>query len=479
MLTMYLLPFQIPTECVKWPPETIRRASVNSFGYGGTNSMCILEIIPKDRMLRELVSAGKVENDTGDDRLQSHIVIPFTANSKVSLQHMIKRLSDWLETRVRTARHMADSHFITNLAYTLSERRTMMPWRFAVAASANSPDMLRSSLEAALSSLSSSFLTRTVTQRPPMTYLFTGQGAQWFAMGRELLHASATFKESVAKSAKFLSIFGTAWSLFEELERSSITTRLNNSEIGQPCSTAIQIALVDLLASFGVKPSNVVGHSSGEIAAAYACQAISHEDAMKISYARGFLSKRAKDANSVPGSMLAVRCGEKSADDYIRQIKSGRLVVACLNSQSSVTISGDAPAIDELERILPQGLSPTRLAVDTAYHSHHMEAVAQSYLNDLVRLGGIKVQPSLATSDVRFISTVTGEAKYDGFDEAYWVENLVSPVRFYQALEKCGQLRSEGKGATRLPRHIFLEVGPHHGLKGPTKATVATSMPGT
>lgn len=430
-----------------------------------------------DRRPSVTLGASASQNDTNSHRLQSHIVIPFTANSRNSLLHMIKRLLLWLETRTKDVSHVVESQFFTDLAYTLSERRTLMPWRFAVVTSTDSPGLLRSSLEVALSSLSLSSLSRTVTQRPPVTYIFTGQGAQWYAMGRELLHTSTVFRDSVVRSAKFLSSLGAQWSLLEELERNPATTRVYDSEIGQPCSTAIQIALVDTLTFLGVKPLNVVGHSSGEIAAAYACQSISHEDAIKISYTRGFLSKRARDASSVAGSMMAVDCAAHIAEDYIRQVKSGRLVIACFNSPSNVTISGDEPAIEELEKLLShKDVSFKRLKVDTAFHSHHMEAVAQSYLDDLARLGGIRSQPS--ASDVRFISTVTGQVKSDGCDATYWVRNLVSPVKFQEALEKCGQFRAEGKGGARLPRHIFLEIGPHHALERQTKTTLKAAMPG-
>lgn len=457
--------------------------------------MCILENVPRDQMPREIASqvrgivsqedlrpsvtlnASAGQNDTSNHRLQSHIVIPLTANSKVSLQEMIKRLLIWLETRTQAASHVVESQFLTDVAYTLSERRTMMPWRFAVVTSTESPDMLRSSLEVALSSLSLSSLSRTVTQRPPVFYIFTGQGAQWYAMGRELMHISTVFRDSIAKSAKFLVSFGAQWSPLEELERNPGTTRVYDSEIGQPCSTAIQIALVDILTFLGVKPSNVIGHSSGEIVAAYASQAISHEDAIKISYTRGFLSNRARDTSLVAGSMIAVDCAANLAEDCIRQVKSGRLVVACLNSPSNVTISGDEPAIEELEELLSyKDVSFKRLKVDTAYHSHHMEAVAQSYLDDLARLGGIRTQPS--ASDVRFISTVTGQVKNEEFDATYWVRNLLSPVKFHEALGQCRQLRVEGKGVARLPRHIFLEVGPHHALERQTKTTLKVAMPG-
>lgn len=377
-----------------------------------------------------------------------------------------------METRTDSLTSMDGVRLIADLVHTMSVRRSMMRWKYAVVASAKSPQMVISALTTALSSVSLSSLIRTVNHRPFITYIFTGQGAQWHAMGQELLRTCTIFRASVIKSANLLSSYGAQWSLLEELDCSAQTTRVNDSEIGQPCSTAIQIALVDLLSSFGIKPSSVVGHSSGEIAAAYATGAISHADAVKVSYTRGFLSGRARAANPMTGSMLAVGLGKQTVDEYLRRIKRGRLVVACLNSRSSVTVSGDEPAIQELEEMLRGShVFARRLKVDTAYHSHHMELVAQSYLDDLNRLGGIGSQPP--TSGVKFISTVTGQPKDDGFDEHYWVRNLVSPVKFDEALSECVDSKLKGKGAAHLPPHVFLEVGPHHALEGPTRMTVA------
>jgi acyl transferase domain-containing protein len=111
--------------------------------------------------------------------------------------------------------------------------------------------------------------------------VFTGQGAQWFGMGRELITMSTCFKNSIMESDRSLRSIGCDWSLLEELSKPSSESRVGQSEISQPSTTAIQIALVDLLASFGIIPSCVVGHSSGEIAGAYAAGALSLDAAIQ------------------------------------------------------------------------------------------------------------------------------------------------------------------------------------------------------
>jgi acyl transferase domain-containing protein len=116
-----------------------------------------------------------------------------------------------------------------------------------------------------------------------ITFVFTGQGAQWHGMGRELISESKVFERSIIKSEKLLNSFGCAWSLIEELSRDEKHTRVGKAELSQPATAAIQIALVDFYENLDIKPSRVIGHSSGEIAAAYAAGALSHEAAIEMS----------------------------------------------------------------------------------------------------------------------------------------------------------------------------------------------------
>ena len=126
--------------------------------------------------------------------------------------------------------------------------------------------------------------------------------------------------------------------------------------------------------------------------------------------------------------MLATGYGEQAVLRAIQAAdldsEHGRVVVACVNSPASTTLSGDEPAIDTLESILKSGGAFARkLKVETAYHSHHMETVAAGYLESLGDLSSSETQ-----GDVQFVSSVTGLSKTSGFGPAYWVENLVSQV---------------------------------------------------
>jgi acyl transferase domain-containing protein len=115
-----------------------------------------------------------------------------------------------------------------------------------------------------------------------VAFIFTGQGAQWYAMGRELLSISSAFKDSILQSDKLIQSFGSEWSLVEELSKDEQSSRVSDSELSQPLTTAIQVALVDLLATLGVTPQYVCGHSSGEIGAAYAAGALTLEAAIEM-----------------------------------------------------------------------------------------------------------------------------------------------------------------------------------------------------
>lgn len=277
-------------------------------------------------------------------------------------------------------------------------------------------------------------------------------------LGYDLLLGDNEFSRSVSLSDEILRSLGAEWSLIDELSRDGPTSLINYSKYGQPASTAIQLALVDLLKSWNIHPVAVIGHSSGEIAAAYAAGAITHDAAINISYHRSFLAEESRNRVSQPGSMMAVGLGQVDVEKRISNLAISGVEVACINSPSSTTISGDAKAMSDLKLALDvEGVFARQLRVDTAYHSHHMRLVSDDYLS---RLEGIPFSP--VNSSMRFFSTVTGEEKQDGFGASYWVQNLVSPVRFSSTLERlCHEL-----GQTPLN---MIEVSPHKALSGPIR----------
>jgi acyl transferase domain-containing protein/NADPH:quinone reductase-like Zn-dependent oxidoreductase len=253
------------------------------------------------------------------------------------------------------------------------------------------------------------------------------------------------------------------------------SSRVSKASIGQPLCTAIQLALVDLLASWNIKPSAVTGHSSGEIAAAYASGALDFKDALKVSFYRGQLANTIPEkASHLKGAMLAVGLSEEKARRIINQLegKGGKMVVACVNSPSSVTVSGDESAIIEVQDILEaRMIFNRRLVVDTAYHSHHMEVIAREYLTSLS-----DIQPQKTSEFVRFVSSVTGrQMAGNELDAAYWVRNMVSQVRFSMALE-CMCIRPAekqlGQSWSKYAVDSIVEIGPHSALAGPIKQTL-------
>ncbi|KAI6456437.1 putative PKS/NRPS-like protein biosynthetic cluster [Pyricularia oryzae] len=187
--------------------------------------------------------------------------------------------------------------------------------------------------------------------------VFTGQGAQWAGMGRELMLHNGTFRRAISRCQDALATLPVvadrpAWSLAEELSREEKQSRIAEAEFAQPCTTAVEVALVDVLAAHGVRFSAVVGHSSGEMAACYAAGILTLRDAVRIAYYRGRHARLARSS----GAMLAVGLGWDAAEEQITAVQRwrGRLWLAARNSPSSVTISGDADAVEEAHAELQQ-----------------------------------------------------------------------------------------------------------------------------
>ncbi|KAH8709939.1 Polyketide synthase-nonribosomal peptide synthetase [Beauveria bassiana] len=449
---------RVPTAAVPWPEvagSSVRRASVNSFGFGGTNAHAILESFEDGQ--------NKGQACSTPSNLLSPLV--FSANSQSSLLAIVKAFVKHLSA--------PDSeHNMLDLTWTLQSKRAELPYRKAFASSnlqgllASMGAATKDAEEAKSPVLGTQMLLNSANDKPKILAIFTGQGAQWPTMGAQLLHASKIFAQTIDELQDSLSHLsdGPTWRIRDELTRAEQKSRIHLAEISQPLCTAVQIGLVNLLDSAGVGLFAAVGHSSGEIGAAYAAGAISARDAIRIAYYRGVNA----ESSAGSGSMMAVGIPFVEAQVLCSESRfAGRLAVAASNGPSTVTISGDSDAILEMKDELDQQKTFARvLEVSKAYHSHHMLPCSELYQKSLERCS-IDVESHQTVNWVSSVDTafdVTDPSAQKMIASSYWIDNMVRPVLFSQAVSKAV--------ADHGPFDIAIEIGPHAALKGPTTQTI-------
>ena len=443
----------VPLEATPWPVDRLERISVNSFGIGGSNAHAILDSARSFNL--PFPSATQPINKPPFSIDNKPHLLVLSASSSSSLQRMVSDFHAWVGK---------NPDRLEELAYTLANRREHLPHRsYMVASLEKLPAAAPQGMK--------------IGNAPPnLVMVFTGQGAQWPRMGRELLlREDLAFHDTIRSLDEHLREVPNPpqWRIEEELLKPTRKSGVQKAELSQPLCTAVQIALVNLFEFIGIKPKAVVGHSSGEIAAAYAAGALTAKEAIIIAWQRGLATKE----QSRSGAMAAVSLGREEVSKHLIPPK---VVIACENSPRSVTISGDADEVSiALERLQKENPNITAklLKVDKAYHSYHMAEVGdfytrslREYLPDLV-LG--KRRSATATDPERnalFFSSVsdTGEPmSTERLGGDYWQKNLESPVFFMSAVK--GVLRD-------IPNVAFLEIGPHPALAGPVRQTLAASV---
>ncbi|KAF2647846.1 hypothetical protein K491DRAFT_723083 [Lophiostoma macrostomum CBS 122681] len=457
---------RIPTALTPWPsiPEgQPRRVSVNSFGFGGTNAHAIIE--SWDGASRTYVPSSHPGG-----------LFVLSANSAQALAAKATGLASYLREHVDTN--------LGQLSRTLFQKAD---FHFRAAFSATSVVQLAEKLEASTNTLKTASRIPAIPEAFPPRILgvFTGQGAQWATMGKELYEASTVFRTAMDRQQRSLDSLPESdrpvWRLVDELSAPRKSSRVGEAAISQPLCTALQVALVDVLHAAGVELAAVIGHSSGEIGAAYAAGYLNAQDAIRVAYYRGFHAPLARGPGGNRGKMMAVGLSLEQASSFCKDFGPS-LKVAANNSLTSCTLAGDADAIDEAKERLDQNNTFARiLAVDTAYHSHHMQPCAAPYLDSL-RKCGVKTLRGPRRSV--WYSSVWGangrsrsfndEAGMELLEGQYWVDNLTNTVQFSQALNRA--LSEE-----TYILDLALEIGPHPALKGPgsevIKAVTGVALP--
>ncbi|KAF2678702.1 hypothetical protein K458DRAFT_435696 [Lentithecium fluviatile CBS 122367] len=454
---------QVPTRLTPWPqvPDGVRRVSVNSFGFGGTNAHAILE-------------SYDAPTTPKHDASPSLTPFVFSAASEVALVAQLQAYSSHLKTH-HEAINCAD------LAWTLHARRSHLSTKAAFAAL--SIEQLASKIDAVLADVSQNagatagLRSIANTGTPRLLGVFTGQGAQWPAMGAHLIRSSAFVQERIFWLEESLATLPEAdrptWRLRDEMLAVE-GSRLGEAALSQPLCTAIQIVLVDLLRAAGTTFAAVVGHSSGEIAAAYAAGFVSARDAIRIAYYRGLYAYLAgNETNGQKGAMLAAGTSWDDAQQLVNSpVFKGRLAVAAHNSPASVTLSGDADAVVQAKKRFDEEKKFARLLkVDTAYHSHHMLPCGDRYVQAL-RACDIQVIRDRSDTSCTWFSSVTASAEgmkpTDALQDEYWRDNMTNAVLFSEACKNAV--------ASTAQLDLAIEVGPHPALKGPATQNVAEAQ---
>ncbi|OAQ62682.1 hybrid NRPS/PKS enzyme [Pochonia chlamydosporia 170] len=473
---------EIPTTPLDWPHVPFDhpfRASINGFGSGGTNCHAIMEsYVPE---IHDHGPWGRPEalRNVQESPLPDVDFTPtpliFSAASESALVAMLEKYARYLENTDVP---------IQRLAKTLNSHRSTLGVRVIFPATSRLEllEEIKKQLSKVRDSPGTEIGTRSSiiefdeNRRPRILGIFTGQGAQWPGMGQTLMKKCALFRTTIENMEQALALLPDppGWSLKKEIMAPPAESRLGEAEISLPVCAAVQVGLVSLLSQAGISFHSVVGHSGGEIGAAYAAGKISENDAVIIAYYRGVYAKLAIGADGKKGAMIAVGFGYEEGLDFCSNPKmKDRLTIAASNSPKSVTLSGDEDAVIEAKEMLDkEGLFNRVLKLDTAYHSSHMYPCAAPYLAALQRCD-IKVGKSSATT--AWVSSVYEDNRTITDDQdadmkaIYWKDNLIGRVLFSQALE-CAL--DDDRGAFDLA----LEVGPHPALRGPSLETIRSKL---
>ncbi|MFG2896301.1 type I polyketide synthase [Streptomyces zaomyceticus] len=443
---------ELLTEARDWPAtDRARRAAVSSFGISGTNAHVIVEQAEDEQTPRPATAPTAPGTTATAPAAGSGVpaLWALSAPDRAALTAQAEVLHTRLESRTQDlgAGDLADIGF--------SLATTRATWSERAVVTGTGADELLAGLDALRRDADAPQLVTGSAARAGRTaFLFTGQGAQYPGMGRELYEThpvfAAALDEVCAALDPHLDLGRPLHEvMFENTANPENTgsadkdaaSLLNETRATQPALFALEIALHRTLRAHGLTPDAVAGHSVGELAAAHVAGVLSLTDAAALVAARGRLMQAA-----VPGgAMLAVQATEDEVNQTLTP-HTGRLAVAAVNGPDAVVVSGDADAADTLAALWRErGRKTRRLTVSHAFHSPHMDTILDEFRT--VAEGLTYHPPTL-----QVVSTVTGlpATGDDLVTPAYWVRQIREAVRFLDATRTL-----EDEGVT-----VFVEVGP-------------------
>jgi acyl transferase domain-containing protein/NADPH:quinone reductase-like Zn-dependent oxidoreductase/short-subunit dehydrogenase/acyl carrier protein len=409
----------IATENTPLAPDKRLVIGVNSFGFGGANAHVILESGP-----------GRA---TAAEPLSAPVPLVLSARCPAALRALAGAYAGLLRGDKAPA--------IEDVAYNALFRRDQHRHRAAMLAS--SRDELLHTLDAlaAGSDVVEAMTGEALELSSRPVFVFSGNGSQWAGMGLGLLEANTIFRTAVERVDNLFARYGD-FSLLDELRSEEFDEHLGLTEIAQPTLFAIQVGITEVLRAWGILPGVVVGHSVGEVAAAWACGALSLEQAVRVVAARSAQQGTTRGQ----GGMTAVGLGVDAVAVLLREAGlADRVVVAGINSPRGVTVAGDLEALHLFERRLAEReVFQRRLKLDYAFHSPAMDPIEGPLKETLQGL-----RPRAAR--IPFYSTVTG-GRLAGtqLGATYWWRNAREPVAFESAIN----------AALDDGHNVLVEIGP-------------------
>lgn len=427
---------EIPTKSLDWRPAGGRCAAVSSFGFSGTNAHIVLEEAPS------VEASSQAPENSGKG---AHLLVLSAKTSDAlaqRIEHVAKLLSDF------------NTSNIADLSHTSLRRREHYPYRMSVTGTNGTEiaDKLRKHLSGEADS--GVFLGPKVgTEQGQLMFVYSGSGSQWVGMGRDLFECAEVFRNKILECDAFFKPL-SGWSLAEELKDGVKESRLEQTEIYHPLLFAIQVGISAQLNHWGLNPDGVMGHSVGEVAAAYESGALSLEDAVKLIYHRSRLIQGVQGK----GKVLSVKLSMAEAESLL--VGREGVSVAGSNSPGTSIVAGASGAIEALAKDLEdRGVYCKMVKMDFAAHSEQMDPLKVELEKELI---GVKA----GKGQKRFFSTVYAkEAKGEDLASDYWGKNLRQPVRFSEAVES----------AARAGFGLFVEISPHPVLALSIKETLEGS----
>ncbi len=419
--------FVIPNRNLAWPRgKSPRFAAISSFGFSGTNAHVVIEESPRLPARR----AHDPQPEAG--------VLLLSARTPAALRDAVLQYREFL---TEAARNIP----LYDICYASALRRSHYEERLALTASTHA-EMCGLMTDFLEGRRSSAIASGRVSAKPEsVVFVCSGQGSQWATMGVSLFAREPVFRTAIEECEECIRRWA-GWSLIEQLSAPEAQSKLGDTEYAQPAIFAIELALARLLASWGIKPAAVIGHSAGEVAAAHIAGVLTMNEATRVVVNRG----RLMQAATGQGKMAAVRLAAAAVIKDLA-LHGNKVSVAAINSPQSTVISGDGQAVDALvARWRERGAGGVTLPVNYAFHSAQM----QPFNEELVRvLGEVETRPE----NVPVISTLLGRRASGGeFNASYWGRNIRRTVQFAAAVEVACAMGAE----------TFLEIGPHPVLVG-------------